>query len=57
MILSIKYLLTIHLREYLFQNHYCSKLQLNACCYTYNLKINIKREITTTNGASTTGRL
>lgn len=52
-----KYLLTIHLREYLIQNHHCSKLQFNARCCTYNLKINTKREITTTNGASTTGQL
>lgn len=53
----MKYLLTIHLRECFIQTHYFSKLKINARCYTYNLKINIKREITTTNGASTTGRL
>lgn len=50
-------LLTIHLMEYLIQNHYCSKLQFNARCYTFTLKNNIKREIRTTNGASTKGRL
>lgn len=31
----------MHTEEYLIYHLHCSKLQFNAHCYTYNLKLNI----------------